>query len=460
MRKICVCTLECKIRHFWLLVARASSPISTNGAILSPFRKRGQVRTQYVGDQALTSNECWCRCVVVANPSVHYTLVAVMSAAAARRRKQLAARKASNEGEDTVNLQLKKLLSTDEAIDEPTAYEALQLAQSQVRKKIHGGDFASACNLAYESSLTLLKKGRVSVASQLLSLLVDVLRETHTTESDDWISRLVELNEAHRDAMEGQTGQEAIRLLRLQRDWLRACTGWSSELGTIRYGNNRLQEGLAEQCWKLANMEEEPEEVADLHCDAVQHMCLAEKPDKIVDWLKTLPAPTQDETKSGHTCPPSLRDSLLTRSLLLLCAVENLRDANALLRSYIADVEDRDVTGLAESYTKKDDGKAPSHVIFGCMLLRICEKDTRTGPLYSWLLRSFKRELDRLHNPSAVVGYSTKIGKIYFNIQPPPSTLNMLENMMNMMGGAGGAPAMNPAMMQAAMAQLQQGGMM
>ncbi|KAL7561914.1 hypothetical protein ACA910_005107 [Epithemia clementina (nom. ined.)] len=383
-----------------------------------------------------------------------------MSAAAARRRKQLEARKASD-GEDGVNLQLKKLLSPDEALDEATAYEALQLAQSQVRKKVHAGDFEGACELAYQASLSLLKKERVSVASQLLTLLVEVLRETHTPDSEDWVSRLVELDKAHSDAMQGQTGQEAIRLQRLQRDWLRSCTSWSSELGTIRYGNNRLQEVIAEQCWKLSKMEEDNEEVSDLQCEAVQHMCLAEKPEKIIEWLKTLPAPTEEETRSGHNCPPSVRDGLLTRALLLLCAVENLRDANALLRSYISNVEERDLKVLAESYTKKDDGKAPSHVIFGCMLLRICEKDTRTGPLYSWLMRSFKRELDRLHNPSVIVGYSTKIGKIYFNIQPPPSMLNMMENMMNMMGGGGGgAPAMNPAMMQAAMAQLQQGGMM
>ena len=384
-----------------------------------------------------------------------------MSAAAARRRKQLAARKAS-EGEDGVNLQLKKLLSPDETLDEATAYEALQLAQSQVRKKVHAGDFGGACELAFQASLSLLKKERVSVASQLLTLLVEVLRETHTPDSEDWVTRLVELNQAHGAAMEGQTGQEATRLHRLQRDWLRSCTGWSSELGTIKYGNNRLQEVIGEQCWKLSKLEEESEEVVDLQCDAVQHMCLAEKPDKIAAWLKSLPAPTEEETRSGHTCPPAVRDALLTRSLLLLCAMENLRDANVLLRSYIGDVEDRDIKVLAESYTKKDDGQAPSHAIFGCMLLRICEKDTRTGPLYSWLLRSFKRELDRLHNPSVVIGYSTKIGKTFFNIQPPPSMLNMMENMMNMMGGggAGGAPAMNPAMMQAAMAQLQQGGMM
>uniref|UniRef100_A0A6U2WP65 Uncharacterized protein n=1 Tax=Entomoneis paludosa TaxID=265537 RepID=A0A6U2WP65_9STRA len=383
-----------------------------------------------------------------------------MSAAAARRRKQLAARKAA-EGEDSVSTQLKKLLSEEE-MDEPTAYEALQLAQSQVRKKYHAGDFGGATTLAYEGSLALLKKKRVSVASQLMDLLVEVLRETHTSDSDDWVSRLVEIHNSYVSAMDGLAGTEATRLHRLERDWLLKCTNWSSDLGTIKFGSNRLQEVLAEQCWTLSLVEQETEEILDLQCDAVQHMCLAEQPDKIVAWLKTLPAPTEEETRTGHTCAPAVRDALLTRSLLLLAAMENLRDANKLLRGYIDTVEERNIKELAASYTKKDDGLAPSHVIFGCMLLRICEKDTRTGPLYSWLMRSFKREIERLYNPAAVLGYTTKIGKQYFNIQPPPSMMNMMENMMGMMGGGGGGgmPPMNPAMMQAAMAQMQQGGMM
>ena len=70
------------------------------------------------------------------------------------------------------------------------------------------------------------------------------------------------------------------------------------------------------------------------------------------------------------------------RLLLLLCAMENLRDANKLLRGFTDTIEEHDIQELATSYTKKDDGKAPSHVMFGCMLLRICEKgDARTGPI-------------------------------------------------------------------------------
>lgn len=377
-----------------------------------------------------------------------------MSAAAARRRKQLAARKAAA-GQDSVSQQLEKILKQGE-MDEETAYEALQMAQSQVRKLVKTADYSGACDLAYEASLALLRKKRVSVASQLLTVLVEVLRETHTEESPEWLKRLGELNDAHAKAMDGEVGQEATRLQRLQRDWLQACANWSSDLGTLKYGANAIQKMIGEKCWTLSKMEDEAEEVLDLQCDAVQHMICAEEPLVLVDWLKALPPPTEEQTKQGHTCTPALRDGLLTRALLLACALENLRDANILLRTFIEKVEDRDVDALRKSYTNKEDGKAPSHTIFGCMLLRVCEKDTRTGPLYTWLIKSFKRELDLLHQPSVLLNFTTKIGKIYFNIQPPPSMMSMMENMMGMMGpGMGMGGGMNPAMMQAMAAQMQ-----
>src|SRR5688500_7702614 len=117
-----------------------------------------------------------------------------MSAAAARRRKQLLARKQVQDTEaegDGVALQLQKLLKDEQLSEEATAYEALQLAQSQVRKKIKLSDYKGAEDLAYQASLALLKKGRVSVASQLLTLLVNSLRETHSEETDELVDRLV-----------------------------------------------------------------------------------------------------------------------------------------------------------------------------------------------------------------------------------------------------------------------------
>jgi hypothetical protein len=380
-----------------------------------------------------------------------------MSASAARRRKQLLARKQQQEDTDPVQAQLQKLLADEDGLkEEATAYEALQLAQSQVRKRVKAGDFKEAVDLAYEASFAILKQGRVSVASQIMTVLVNVLRETHSDETPEWVSRLVELHKAHHLVMDGKVGPEAFRLHGLHRDWLRRCVMWSSELGTVRYGDKKLQELLAQQCWLLSQQkeeEDEEEELMELKTDAVTHMALAEQPEQICDWLKTLPAPTAKEMGIGHTCPPAERDALLTRAWLCFIAVENLRDANTLLRGYMTKVEERKMADLTKSYVSKDDGKAPSHVIFGCMLLRVCEKDARTGPLYSWLLRSFKKELDVIYKPQIVHSYASKIGKIYFDIQPPPSMLNTLENMMGMMGG-GGAGGMNPAMMQSLMASM------
>jgi len=385
-----------------------------------------------------------------------------MSAAAVRRRKQLAAHKAANNQEDNVSAKLTELLSR-ESLDEATAYEALQLAQSTIRKKVQAVDTAAeGCDLCFQSGLNLLKKGRVSVASQLMALLTDTLRETGTLETDEWIDRLLELHSAHQDAMtktsEDMSPTEITRLQRLERDWLLRALQWSADAGTIKLGHQRLQKVLGEHCWELANMEKgvyEADEVADLQCDAVQHMVLAEEPAAILAWLVTLEDPTDEETKMGHSCPPALRDALLTRAILGFGVMQNLRDGHTLIRGYIEKCEKRSIDELKKSYTNKEDGKAPSHVLFGSMLLSILAKDARTGPLFSWLMRSFKRELDGMAKNQVVHGWATKIGALYFNIQPPPNMLNMMENMMGMMGGGGGG--INPAMMQAMAAQMQGG---
>jgi hypothetical protein len=400
----------------------------------------------------------------------HYFTVS-MSAAAARRRKQLAARSAADvDGHGAVLKKLQATLLQDgDDMDETTAYEALQLAQSIVRKRVKQGDYHEACVLCSDTSLVLLQKQRVAVASQLLQLLVEVLRETHTLDTNEWMERVQALQEAHTAAMSklAPGAVETLRLARLQRDWLRDMTHWSSDLGTIHYGQDKLHQLFAEQSYALIQMSSsnnnnmDTEETVELWCDAVQHMALAEQPDQIVQWLATLPEPTDKQTSLGHSEPPALRDSLLTRTVLLLLALQNLRDANTLVRGFINTVETtRTMSDLCKSYTSKDDGKAPSHVVFCCMLLKICEKDTAVGPLYTWLLKSFKKELEKMPKPQVVMGYTSKIGSKFFNIQPPPNMLSMVENMMGMMGGGGGGGGlggMNPAMMQAFAAQMQGG---
>ena len=94
-----------------------------------------------------------------------------MSAAAARRRKQKAL-KAASRGAEPVSSRLSALLDGD-SVDESTVYEALQLAQSQVRRYVKLSQYENATEAAYSVSLKLLENhGRVSVASQLMTELV------------------------------------------------------------------------------------------------------------------------------------------------------------------------------------------------------------------------------------------------------------------------------------------------
>ena len=72
-----------------------------------------------------------------------------------------------------------------------------------------------------------------------------------------------------------------------------------------------------------------------------------------------------------------------------------------------------------------------------------------------------------MHEPQVIKKYTTKIGMVYFAIQPPPSMMAMMENMMSgggmggMGGMGGGMPpgGINPQMMQMAMQAMQGGGM-
>ena len=406
-----------------------------------------------------------------------------MSAAAARRKKQLQNR--SKASSDPVQSRLDALLADPSLTEESVAYEALQLAQSSVRRNIKIGNFPQAVDVAYSTSLALLSKsGRVSVSSQLLAEFVKVLVETHTAYSEEWGMKFGKLDEAYRAALDADTKMDPVergRLQRLHLQFLRKGLKWSNDLGVVRHGALAMHTLLGEHYWFMScdsavisadaekgptesaqtDDEEESDEAfseAGLRNEAVTHYALAEKISLILEKLKALPGPTDEESKMGHTCPPCQRDALLTRSILSLLAIENLRDATILASSFAKDIETRSADDLKKSYLDKTDGKAPSHIMFVSMLLRICEKDIKTAPLFTWLVRNFGVELGTMHNPEKIKSYTTKIGKVYFDIQPPPSMMDMMENMMGMMGGgAGGAGGMNPAMMQNMMAAMQGG---
>lgn len=462
-----------------------------------------------------------------------------MSAAAARRKKQLTARHAAaahhatsviggagvvdgasppptpppsvsaatNEGTidaDPVRLRLDVLLYDPTTLSrEGVAYEALQLAQSVVRRYVKVGSYDRAANAAYSSSLALLAVGgRVAVCSQLLTVLVNVLNETHAPPgSADWTVRIAELDNAHQRALNADavmSPDERGRLQRLQLQFLRKVVKWSADCGSIKYGMPEYHALLANHAWRMScdvtvvgddgrgiNKRENNHHVdvnivdgeedddgddgldINLRNTAVTHYAFAGGTNItsiLLDKLHSLPGPTSEEIAFNHTCPPSQRDALLTRAVLVLLSIENLRDATMLVRSYLSSIEGtagRTAEILTRSYLDKTDGVAPSHVVFCCMLLRICEKDAKTAPLFTWLVRNFGNELGTMVAADSIRAYTTRIGRVYFDIVPPPSMMSMMENMFSG-GGMGGMPGggMNPAAMMQAMQAMQGGGRM
>ena len=470
-----------------------------------------------------------------------------MSAAAARRKKQLTARHAAaahhvtsviggagvvdgayypaypppsisattNEGTidapDPVRLRLDALLYDPNTLSqEGVAYEALQLAQSVVRRCIKSGSYDGATYAAYRASLALLAVGgRVAVCSQLLTVLVDALNETRTPPTtaaaaaatgggDDWTVRIAELDNAHQSALNADavmSPNERGRLQRLQLQFLRKIVKWSADCGSIKYGIPEYHALLADHAWRMScdvtvvgddgrginKRENDHVDVIDgeedvdgdgldinLRNTAVTHYAFAGGEyitSALLDKLHSLPAPTSEEIAFNHTCPPSQRDALLTRAVLVLLSIENLRDATLLVRSYLSSIEGpagRTAEMLAGSYLDKTDGVAPSHVMFCCMLLRICEKDAKTAPLFTWLVRNFGNELSTMVAADGIRAYATRIGRVYFDILPPPSMMSMMESMFSGGGGMGGMPGggMNPAAMMQAMQAMQGGGRM
>jgi len=453
-----------------------------------------------------------------------------MSAAAARRRKQLAAKAAATAATlgdestesgllasgggttvvDPITIRLHGLLLHTPPVDEATAYEALQLAQSQLRRFVKAGEYEKATvGYGYDIALLLLQRhSKPSVASQLLTALIQALKETHTPCTEAWIQRIRTIDTAYTQAVHTMRDHtvhvpsgEVARLMRLHFNFLKACLRWSEALGSVRYGALDIHDLEGIHAWKLAaflettehttTIQQDPEEAGPkevssgggggeddddeehvdqsplaLRQDSITHLALAEKPDTLLEYLATLPGPTKEQTKVGHICPPCVREELLTRAILLLISVENIRDACILLQKYLDTVETRNIQDLRLSYLNKNDGLAPSHPIFLSMLLSIITKaDKKVGPLYTWLLKTFAPESETMTKNKTIKAYMATIGKVYFEIIPPPSMLSSLENMMAMMGGGGlggggggGAGGMNPALMQAMMQQMQGGG--
>jgi len=267
-----------------------------------------------------------------------------MSASAARRRKQLAAKKAAltTTTLDPITTQLNTLLTCPptETVDEATAYEALQLAQSQLRKSVKAGEYVKATvTYGYDIAMVLLDgNGKASVGSQLMTMMIQALVETHTVCDEAWIGRMGRLHVAYSTAVNSsdQGGfAEKRRLMRLHSKFLKKVLSWSDALGTTQFGALEIHELLGHHSWSLALLEQEQppqqplhqqtnthtnnnnnteddeddEDASDwsilgLQSDAAQYLALAEQPTALLTYLQTLPPPPPPPKQPSITPHP------------------------------------------------------------------------------------------------------------------------------------------------------------
>ena len=350
-----------------------------------------------------------------------------MSAAVARRRKQLLQKQkqqqqqnTSSNGNDAVSTNLKRLLS--EELSESTAYEALQLAQSLLRKAVQTGKEDAVLEVTKSLCSKLLVGVNainnsvyyIGMASQMLVEATSAMLEVRLMANPDNVQNFAELDAMFTAALSNLSERDAIQEKQRVK-YLQKAVKWSDLMGTVRYGDLKMNALLAEALWIVGG---------EMRGDSVNHAALAEEPSIIVDRLMSCDDLKEKEME---------RDILLTRAVLVFGAVENLRDANAILQQYMDADKSRDFDKLAAQFLSKE-VKVKCHVIFCTSIVGILEREKKAGALYTWLLGKFQGYLQR--NPE-LLPYTTKIGKIYFNIQPPPSMLSQMENMMAMMGGMG-----------------------
>ena len=427
-----------------------------------------------------------------------------MSAAAARRKKQLAMRASAaaasssatigggdipEAASDPVRLRLDALLRDPSLSTESVAYEALQLAQSSVRRYVKLGKPDEAASAAFVTSLALLRSGgRVSVSSQLMTVLVGVLVETHRPCTPEWVKRFGELDCAHKSALDADgtmSPDERGRLQRLHLQFLKKALKWSNYLGRTRHGDPGMHALLGDHCWNMScdetvvgneaergeraaiaaaaaasasgGGEEEEDDDGDddgdcldigLRNEAVTHYALAGDVGTITRRLASLPRPTPEELAYGHVVPPpSATRSSLGRywpsSPSRTCAWPGSSLGRTYPRSKCSRPHRRrSVERRAQSRISRQDrrrGTEPRHFLLHA------RAHMREGHQDRSIVHVAREELragvGTMHDPEAVRAYTMKIGRVYFDIQPPPSMMSMMETMMSGMGGGGGCPA-------------------
>lgn len=258
------------------------------------------------------------------------------------------------------------------------AYEALQLYKSKINRQKQKQDYESAISIAVKGTRALLSHHYSKAGLELLSILLDLLDSSER-----------QLDVDNRNII----NEFEFLLLPVERlEFLQKCLKWSNKNDNRMIGDVLLHIKIGTCQWNLQNFPK-----------AVFHFVAGEAPDNL--WGKIA---------DSFTPASPDRDRYYTLGIVHFIAMENLRDANALRRCYEKEVQSRNVTRESELVT------------FCAQLLLLCQRDA--APLFKELYVANKPVLATC-DPAVASLLENQIAHIYFNIQPAPSMLNMLQGL-------------------------------
>jgi hypothetical protein len=263
------------------------------------------------------------------------------------------------------------------------AYEALQLYRSRSIRLKNKSDIDGAMKSCTAGTILLLENNYENAAKELADVLLELFTESHQTVNDETRGMLFAI-------VEKFPTNSAQRV-----EFLKSCIKWSAEHGTKEGGDPALHSRLGECLWESRDK------------NAANHFAQGESPRLYNDKIFATFSNASDN---------EARDRALTIGIVNFLALENLRDAFDLYRSY---------TAAAQSKGHPTDSAL---VTFCDYLLQVSRRDAQA--LFKQIVNEYASVVDFDEQVTTLL--MGPIASKLFGIKPKVNPMmSMLQTMMS-----------------------------
>mmetsp|Transcript_6715 Transcript_6715/g.11020 ORF Transcript_6715/g.11020 Transcript_6715/m.11020 type:complete len:311 (+) Transcript_6715:51-983(+) len=291
------------------------------------------------------------------------------------------------------------------ALNETSAYEALQLHKSKISRLRVAGKYDEALTLTTQAATLQLQQKYENSGNELAILFVDIMTE----------SKLALTPEIRNLVNEIANSFESVPSLGAP--FLKDCISLTATLGPRQLGDAILHRQLAGKLWRLKAAEKDEsgqDEGDEFRVTAVLHFAMGEAPEAL--WQQIIEEPSMDPAVAPWT-GQTRREQVVALGVLHFLALENLRDAHVLFR-------------LLKKHRNEHKIEKESLLFeFTDRLLLTSVRDARQ--LFQQLVKAYQAQLT--YHPAALQLLEGPIAKKLFGIQAPPNIMSMISNMF---GGA------------------------